>query len=94
MMRMKNAIDVVTRIAHNDYKDVSDVLEVKSALLIKLLHIAHNDYKDGKNAVDAIDQVTSPSKSNGALHCAAIFSFRAFVLRSLTFLTRHRNLAR
>ena len=59
---------------------------VKSALLIKLPHIAHNDYKDGNNAVDggkdAVDQVTSPSKSNGALHCAAIFSFRAFVLRS------------
>ena len=48
--------------------------------------IALNDYKDGDNAVDVekkvIDQVTSPSKSNGALHCAAIFSFKAFVLRS------------
>ena len=80
MVRMKNAI------AHNYYKDVSYVVMVKNALLIKLPHIAHNDYKDGKNAVDgekdAIDQVTSPSKSNGALHCAAIFSFRAFVLRS------------
>ena len=61
MMRMKNAIDVVTRIAHNDYKDA-------------------NDFADDEK--DAIDQVTSPSKSNGALHCAAIFSFRAFVLRS------------
>ena len=85
MMRMKNAI------AHNDYKDVSlyiniYVVVVKNALLIKLPHIAHNDYKDGNNGIDgekdAIDQVTSPSKSKGALHCAAIFSFKAFVLRS------------
>ena len=69
---------------------------MKSALLIKLPRIAHNDLiKDGKNAVDggkdARGQVTSPSKSNGALHCAAIFSFRAFVLRSKTFLIRHRH---
>ena len=80
MMRTKNAI------AHNDYKDVSYVVMVKNALLIKLPHIAHNYYKDGKNGIDgekdAIDQVTSPSKSKGALHCAAIFSFKAFVLRS------------
>ena len=70
------------RVAINYYK----YFEVKSALLIKLPRIAHNDDKDGKNVVDGekdgIDQVTSPSKSNGALHCAAIFSFRAFVLRS------------
>ena len=79
MMRTKNAI------VHNDYEAVSYVVMVKNALLIKLPHIAHNDYKDGNNGdgeKGAIYQVTSPSKSKGALHCAAIFSFKAFVLRS------------